>query len=90
MDESIGRVRLAIADADLEPEPLADLRSKMEKVEHDTSFLKIGNGIHNIHYASSLARVLFEELAELCRELGIPEPTNPLPETVEQFEQSSG
>lgn len=90
LEEAIERVQTAIADLDLEPAELADLRSKINKIEHDTNFLKIGNGIHNIHYASTLARVLFKEIADVCREVGIPEPTNTLPEKVDELDSASG
>ena len=50
------------------------------------SFLRTANGIHNIHYASTLTRALVDRLAALARELKIAEPKVTLPKRMDQFE----
>ena len=43
------------------------------------TFLRRGNDIHNIHYASKLAQAMLEQVTALCRELKVPEPKVVLP-----------
>jgi hypothetical protein len=86
LEETLARVRTAIDLTDLELDQLAAMKEKLARLQHDVDFLNSANGIHNIHYASTLAQVVLVELTELCRELEIPEPTTRLPEDIENFE----
>ena len=73
-------VRAAVEVTNLKIERFREIRSRVQKVEHDVSFLKVANGIHNIHYANTLTRVLLDELIALSQALEIPEPEITLPE----------
>ena len=50
----------------LEAEPAREIEQQLTNIADDLKFLRIGNGIHNIHYASSLTDSLVEKLSELC------------------------
>jgi len=70
----------ALTAAKLDGDKSAQLTKELEEVQHDLDFLRVGNGIHNIHYANTLVRALVDRLGSLCRELKIDEPNVPLPE----------
>ena len=77
------QVRDAFSSADLAEDRTAAISQQLDELQHDLDFLRIGNGIHNIHYADSLTRMLVEQLSGLCRELEIDEPQITLPEKEE-------
>ena len=87
LDLALKRARETLGVAEVSVEQLTDLKTRMEKLEHDLEFLTVGNGIHNIHYATSLTRALFNGTTEVCRELGVPEPTATLPEGAYQLSE---
>ena len=86
IEASIARVRDALDAAALDAERSAAMAQRLEKLQDDLNFLRVGNGIHNIHYAGSLTRALVQQLAALCRELEIDEPNIALPEMTEHSE----
>jgi hypothetical protein len=63
----------------LDTERSAQMRKRLDDIESDLKFLRIGNGIHNIHYASTLTRTLVDDLAELCGDLNVAPPQVTLP-----------
>jgi hypothetical protein len=88
---SLDNIETCIVDlrqtlAKLDAERSAQVRKRLDDIESDLDFLRIGNGIHNIHYASTLTRTLVEELAELCGDLNVapPQVTLPSPSDVSQ------
>ena len=89
IEVSLQRVRTAIDETDLQPARYNALKEDMAEIEHDVEFLNIGQGIHNIHYASTLAEVLVGKLTKLCNDLEIPPPRITLPETIEQIDQQT-
>jgi predicted CXXCH cytochrome family protein len=86
IDSSISGVRDALDAADLDADRTVAMTQQLEKLQDDLNFLRIGNGIHNIHYAGSLTRALVQQLSALCRELEIDEPNIALPEMTEHSE----
>jgi hypothetical protein len=48
-------------------------------VEHDLDFLRTGNDVHNMHYATTLNHAVADRISALCRELGLAEPKVDLP-----------
>ena len=71
--------RAALAAAKLPADRPVKLASELDRLERNLDFIRKANDIHNIHYASTLARVLLEQLGGLCRELKAPEPKVVLP-----------
>lgn len=82
LEESLPDVRSALNSATLDAERAAALTSKLNDLEDDLSFLRIGNGIHNLHYAGTLTRSVVAKLTSLCGELNIEPPGIKLPERV--------
>ncbi|MCY2996363.1 MAG: NapC/NirT family cytochrome c [Planctomycetota bacterium] len=80
IDNGVGRIRTALATAELKPDRSAAITAELENLQHDLVFLRVGNDIHNIHYASQLIHALVERITVLCRELKIEEPNVVLPE----------
>ena len=78
MKESPGCERLWTT-ATLEPDRVKAATTEVNEIQHDLDFLRAGNDIHNIHFASKLEELLLERVSALCRELGIEAPTVTLP-----------
>jgi predicted CXXCH cytochrome family protein len=85
MQSTILRVRAALKSAKLGQDRSAALAAELDRVQHDLEFLRVANDIHNIHYASILARALVDRLSSLCRELKIAEPSVTLPKAAGEF-----
>jgi predicted CXXCH cytochrome family protein len=83
---ALERVRTAMETADVDVQQLSAWKVTLTKLKHDLEFLNIGNGIHNIHYSSTLARVLYDETTALCQQLNVPGPTTPLPASIERLD----
>jgi predicted CXXCH cytochrome family protein len=79
MASAVGRIREALKSAALKEDRTPAVRAQVDNLEHDLDFLRVANGIHNIHYASTLTGTLLERVTALCRELKIPEPKAMLP-----------
>jgi hypothetical protein len=60
----------------------AEAAKDLDRIQSDLEFLRKGNDIHNIHYASKLTRTLWQQLGVLCRELKAPEPKVVLPPAI--------
>jgi hypothetical protein len=86
IDATIARIRTALPDADLDADKAKEIGDSLEQSQHDLHFLRVANGIHNIHYATSVTRVLLERLSSDCKQLGIAEPEVTLPEKAETKE----
>jgi predicted CXXCH cytochrome family protein len=85
IESGIARVREALKSGKLSQAQSAQAAKELQGVQSDWNFLRVGNDIHNIHYASSLTRALVERLSALCRELKIKEPKVTLPKAGKSF-----
>jgi hypothetical protein len=79
LESALLGVRKALAPAKPSEDRAAAISKNIDRIQSDLTFLRRGNDIHNIHYASKLAHALLEQLTALCRELKIPEPKVVLP-----------
>ena len=79
MESALLGVRKALAPAKLSADRAAAISKDIDRIQSDLTFLRRGNDIHNIHYASKLAQAMLEQLTALCRELKVPEPKVVLP-----------
>lgn len=80
LDATLTRIREAIPDAELSAERSKTLDTQLEDIQHDVTFLRVGNGIHNVHYADTLTRSVVDSMTKVCRELKIEVPEIDLPE----------
>jgi hypothetical protein len=85
MQSAAKRAREALSSATVPHAQAAALDSQLADVEHDLAFLHAANGIHNLHYASSLAGGILKRLSDVCRELKIPTPQAVLPQRIGQL-----
>ncbi|MGA2064547.1 MAG: cytochrome c3 family protein [Thermoguttaceae bacterium] len=76
---ALARIRAAVPAAHLAAGRAAALRTELENVEHDLDFLRTGNDVHNMHYATTLNHAVADRISALCRELGLAEPKVDLP-----------
>jgi predicted CXXCH cytochrome family protein len=86
LDTALKRADEALKIAALPADQLEAANAKYKRLAHDVEFLRVGSGIHNIHYASTLTKVLLEETRSLCETLMIDQPMVELPEPVTRFE----
>ena len=89
LDATLARVRLALPGANLAAERSQAVAAQLDDIGHDVAFLRVGNGVHNIHYADYLTRNLIDGLTELCRELRIEAPEIVLPEPLHREEDAA-
>jgi predicted CXXCH cytochrome family protein len=80
------RAREAVSAANLDETRAAEMTRRFRDLDDDLQFLRVGNSIHNMHYADSLIRALVDNLRAVCRDLNIAEPTINLPKAVGQVE----
>jgi nitrate/TMAO reductase-like tetraheme cytochrome c subunit len=80
IDATLRRVREALASAALDATQAAAIKERLKRLQSDLDFLRVANGIHNIHYASTLTHALVDQLASLCGELDMDVPKAALPE----------
>jgi nitrate/TMAO reductase-like tetraheme cytochrome c subunit len=66
--------RKALPEAKLADEQAATTAKQLDRLQSDLDFLRKGNDIHNIHYASVLMRELLKEASAICRDLKTAEP----------------
>lgn len=91
IEATIGRIRDALGAAELPTDRATEMSLKLDDLQIDLSFLHVGNGAHNIHYADTLTRALVEQLTFLCDELQIEKPEITLPEpTTPETDQEAG
>ena len=69
----------AVGGAGLNETQKAEITKRLSDLNDDLQFIRVGNSIHNMHYADSLIRAVVDKLSAICRELNIPEPTINLP-----------
>jgi predicted CXXCH cytochrome family protein len=74
LEEAIQRIRAAIKSPKVKPERAAAIAEELTKFQDDLNFLRVANGIHNVHYADTLTATMTERLQVLCRELQVEEP----------------
>jgi len=79
LEASIPRLRKALESAEVTPERSAAIAKELGDLQHDLTFLSVGDDIHNIHFAGKLNHALASRVSALCRELHIPEPQVTLP-----------
>jgi nitrate/TMAO reductase-like tetraheme cytochrome c subunit len=79
LEASLPQVQEALQTAIIPAEQRAQLSSQLADLQHDLEFLRVGNGIHNIHYASTLTRTVAEKLAAIYQALNLPPPQVTLP-----------
>ena len=87
--EAVRRVREAAKSAPLPESQAGEIAGQLDSVQHDLDFLRVANGIHNIHYAASLTSALAERVTALCRKLKIAEPKVTLPKKVDGLNSPS-
>jgi predicted CXXCH cytochrome family protein len=86
MDQSVLDLRQSLGQADLEAVRTAEVETQLAEIEEDLKFLRIGNGIHNIHYASSLTQGLVQRITDLCKLLDVDSSNLILPDHSEVTE----
>ena len=79
IDAGVARAREAVAGAGLDETQSAEITRKLRDLDADIQFIRVGNSIHNMHYADTLVRAVVDKLREISRELNIAEPTINLP-----------
>jgi len=77
--KGLDQVRQALGESAVKADRAAAIRAELDRLQSDLNFLREGNGIHNIHYATALTTAVVEHLEKLSRELGIARPEIPLP-----------
>ncbi len=90
MESAAGRLDKALKASSLDQRESEAVASQLEAVKHDLNFLRVGNGIHNIHYATTLTGRLLERVLALCRQLKVAEPKATLPRRVEGLSNGHG
>lgn len=79
IDADLKRARDAVSGAGLDQQQAVDLTKRLNDLDDDLEFVRVGNSIHNIHYADTLVHALVTKLRAICRELNIEEPPVDLP-----------
>ena len=79
LQSALSTVGKALGESELSEQRRADVAKDIDRLRSDLDFLRKGNDIHNIHYASDLTREVLKQISQLCRELSVPEPHVALP-----------
>ena len=79
IEAGLSRAREAVGVASLDETQKSEITQRLRDLEDDLQFLRVGDSIHNMHYADSLTRALVDRLLAICRALNIAEPTVNLP-----------
>lgn len=90
LEAALHRIRAALPGAELSADRSRTMAAQLDDVVHDLAFLRVGNGIHNIHYADYLTRNLVNRLTELCQEVKIEVPEIALPEQLRREKGTGG
>jgi nitrate/TMAO reductase-like tetraheme cytochrome c subunit len=85
LEDGVGRARKALSSAELPSDRAEAIPKELDAVEHDLAFLRVGNDIHNIHFASKLELKLLDRIAAVCKELKIDEPKIELSPPVKEW-----
>jgi len=80
---SLSRAQEALQESTLDEASRVKVAHRLLDLENDLHFLRVGNSIHNMHYAGSLIQALVEKLNAVCKDLGIEEPEITLPEKLD-------
>ena len=74
LEDGLAAARKALPSAELPPERTEAVAKELDALQHDLAFLRVGNDIHNIHFASKLELQLLDRIKAICRELKIESP----------------
>ena len=74
LQQAADRIRAALKSTKLKEERVKSLQEELTKLQDDLNFLRVGNGVHNIHYANAVTKVVWERLTALCKELAVVPP----------------
>jgi nitrate/TMAO reductase-like tetraheme cytochrome c subunit len=77
------KIRTALESADFDEGKLATMSAQLVDVEKDLDFLGAANGIHNVHYATSLTQAVLDQVILLSVQLELGRPMITLPELME-------
>lgn len=83
IEAAIQQVRAAVGAAELPADRPAAISQQLDNLQYDLNFLRVSNGVHNIHYADALTRSLVEQLSSLAQELKIDDLQLELPGPLE-------
>lgn len=79
IEAELTRARDALSASGLDQERRVEVAQSLQKLEDELQFFRVGNSIHNMHYADSSIRALVDKLRTICSELGIAEPSVDVP-----------
>jgi len=79
IEAGLTRAREALPGANLDANQAAEITRRLSDLNDDLQFIRVGNSIHNMHYADTLVRALVDQLQAICRELNVAVPTINLP-----------
>jgi len=79
IEAELTRARDALSASGLAQERRVEVAQSLQKLEDELQFFRVGNSIHNMHYADSSIRALVDKLRTICSELGIAEPSVDVP-----------
>jgi predicted CXXCH cytochrome family protein len=86
IEAAIEQLRSAIGPAGLPADQSTALTQKLEDLQYDLNFLRVSNGVHNIHYADTITRSLIEQLNAIAEQLQIEDLGLTAPEALAQTE----
>ncbi len=86
IEANLSHVYEALKASSLDETRVIEIEKQLEELEDNLNFIRVGNGIHNIHYTTSVTRNLVDQLIAICRELTIEEPQVVLPNKVEKMQ----
>ncbi len=84
MESGVARAREALKSAQVPPDRAKAIAVQLDALQDDLTFLRVANGVHNIHYATTLSSAVVERLSALCRELKIAAPSVKQPAPVKE------
>ena len=70
----IANARKQLAAAGLDPDQTNAVKKQLDDLQHDLDFLRVGNDIHNIHYANTLFLAIEDKLSSILRTLEVDVP----------------
>lgn len=77
LETVVNRVQTTLKTAKLKEDRIKAVEVELGKLRDDLNFLRVGNGIHNVHYASALTTAMVDRLRPICKELQLEEPQPP-------------
>jgi predicted CXXCH cytochrome family protein len=76
---TIRRIREALPSAAIAADRRADLAVELKNLQHDLDFVRVGNDVHNVHYAAKVNQSVVSQITAICREVNVPAPKVTLP-----------